>query len=41
VVQNAGTSEGRSEVFDDSEEGQKWAEYLKNLSPEDFGKYKV
>ncbi|MCX5880912.1 MAG: bifunctional nuclease family protein [Deltaproteobacteria bacterium] len=26
---------------DDSEEGQKWAEYLKNLSSEDFGKYKV
>lgn len=41
VVQNAGSGEGRPEVFDDSEEGQKWAEYLKNLSPEDFGKYKV
>ena len=41
VVQNAGTNEGRPEVFDESEEGQKWAEYLKNLSPEDFGKYKV
>jgi uncharacterized protein len=26
---------------DDSEEGQKWAEYLKNLSTDDFGKYKV
>jgi hypothetical protein len=26
---------------DDSEEGQKWAEYLKNLSSDDFGKYKV
>lgn len=41
VVQSAGTSEGRPEVMDDSEEGRKWAEYLKNLSPEDFGKYKV
>jgi len=41
VVQSAGTGDGRPEVFDDSEEGQKWAEYLKNLSPEDFGKYKV
>jgi len=41
VVQSAGSNEGRPEVFDDSEEGQKWAEYLKNLSPEDFGKYKV
>jgi uncharacterized protein len=28
-------------VADDSEEGQKWSEYLKNLSTEDFGKYKV
>ena len=26
---------------DDSEEGQKWADYLKNLSSDDFGKYKV
>ncbi len=41
VVQSAGTSDGRPEVFDESEEGRKWAEYLKNLSPEDFGKYKV
>lgn len=29
------------EVHDQSEEGKKWAEYLENLSPEDFGKYKV
>lgn len=29
------------EALDDSEEGKKWAEYLENLSPEDFGKYKV
>jgi len=26
---------------DDSEEGQRWADYLKNLSSDDFGKYKV
>ncbi len=26
---------------DNSEEGQKWAEYLNNLSSNDFGKYKV
>jgi uncharacterized protein len=26
---------------DDSEEGRKWAEYLKNLSSDEFGKYKV
>jgi hypothetical protein len=30
-----------SEVVDRSEEGKKWADYLKNLDPEDFGKYKV
>ncbi len=29
------------ELGDESEEGQKWADYLKNLSPDDFGKYKV
>lgn len=29
------------EPIDNSDEGQKWADYLKNLSPEDFGKYKV
>ncbi|MFZ7126914.1 MAG: bifunctional nuclease domain-containing protein [Desulfobacterales bacterium] len=26
---------------DTSEEGRKWAEYLENLDPEDFGKYKI
>lgn len=29
------------DVVDDSREGKQWAEYLKGLSPEDFGKYKV
>lgn len=29
------------ESVDKSDEGKKWADYLKNLSPEDFGKYKV
>jgi len=29
------------EVLDESEDGEKWAEYLKKLNPEDFGKYKV
>lgn len=29
------------EVLDESEEGQKWTEYLNSLSAEDFGKYKV
>ncbi len=30
-----------AKIFDKSEEGEKWTEYLKNLSPEDFGKYKA
>jgi len=33
--------EGDYEVINKSEDGKKWAEYLENLSPEDFGKYKV
>jgi len=33
--------EGEYEVLNQSEEGKKWAEYLENLSPEDFGKYKI
>ena len=32
---------GDVEALDKSEEGEKWADYLKKLSPEDFGKYKV
>jgi uncharacterized protein len=32
---------GHVEMLDNSEEGKKWAEYLENLAPEDFGKYKV
>lgn len=30
-------SRADAEVADESEEGKKWAEYLDNLSPEDFG----
>ena len=41
VVQRSKNGEAQPEVLDESEEGKKWAEYLKNLSPEDFGKYKV
>jgi len=33
--------EGDYEILNKSEEGKKWAEYLENLNPEDFGKYKV
>ena len=37
------SSKGREavEVADESQEGRQWAEFLKGLSPEDFGKYKV
>jgi bifunctional DNase/RNase len=41
VIQQSKISEGDVEVADDSEEGKKWADYLENLSPDDFGKYKV
>ena len=37
----AGEADGEAEVADQSEEGKKWAEYLENLDPDDFGKYKV
>jgi len=30
-----------TEVLDKSEDGAKWAEYLKNLNPEDFGEFEV
>ena len=38
VVQRSKSGETQPEILDESEEGKKWAEYLKNLSPEDFGK---
>lgn len=41
VITKSASGEGDVEVLDQSEEGQKWAEYLDKLSPEDFGKYKV
>ncbi len=41
VIQKSGMKEGEIEVADESDEGKKWADYLENLSPEDFGKYKV
>jgi len=41
VMQQSKISDGEAEVVDDSEEGKKWADYLTNLSPDDFGKYKV
>ncbi|MCG6972658.1 MAG: bifunctional nuclease family protein [Desulfobacterales bacterium] len=41
IFENSQMTEGDYEVLNKSEEGKKWAEYLENLSPEDFGKYKV
>ncbi len=41
VLKSAGAGSESIEIADDSEQGKKWAEYLKNLSQEDFGKYKV
>ena len=41
VIQSSKINTGEVEVADNSAEGKKWADYLENLSPEDFGKYKV
>ena len=41
VMQKSKISDGEAEAVDTSEEGKKWADYLENLSPDDFGKYKV
>jgi bifunctional DNase/RNase len=41
IIEKSQKMGGELEVSDTSEEGKKWADYLKNLSPEDFGKYKV
>jgi bifunctional DNase/RNase len=41
VMQKSKITDGEAEVVDTSEEGKKWADYLTNLSPDDFGKYKV
>lgn len=38
---NAGVLDKNAEALDRSEDGDKWAEYLKKLDPKDFGKYKV
>ena len=41
VMQKSKISGGEAEAVDTSEEGKKWADYLENLSPDDFSKYKV
>lgn len=37
VIEKSGGG-GKAEIVDDSDEGKKWAEYLENLSPDQFGK---
>ena len=41
VIEKSKIGDDITEIHDKSEEGKKLAEYLANLSPEDFGKYKV
>jgi len=41
VIEKSKIGDDIAEIHDKSEEGKKLAEYLANLSPEDFGKYKV
>ena len=41
VIEKSAASQEAGEALDQSEEGKKWAEYLENLNPEDFGKYKT
>jgi len=41
VVERLKVKDGEYESLDDSDQGKQWEEYLKNLSPNDFGKYKV
>ena len=41
VIEKSERGPAPPEVLDESEEGKKWADYLENLSDEDFGKYKV
>lgn len=41
VLEKSTPVETNVEVADESDEGQKWADYLKTLSTDDFGKYKV
>lgn len=41
VIDKSKSHEVEGDVIDHSAEGKKWAEYLENLSPDAFGKYKV
>lgn len=41
VIEKSKIGDDIAEIHDTSEKGKKLAEYLTNLSPDDFGKYKV
>ena len=41
IFEKSQMTESDYEVLNKTEEGKKWADYLENLSPEDFGKYKI
>lgn len=41
VIAKASQAPAEAEAVDGSEEGQKWAEYLEKLDPDEFGKYKM
>ncbi|MCF8049847.1 MAG: bifunctional nuclease family protein [Desulfobacterales bacterium] len=41
VIEKSKPTDDKGEPVDQSKEGKKWTDYLENLSPEDFGKYKV
>ena len=41
VIQKSKIPDGEVEMFDTSEEGKKWADYLESLDPDEFGKFKV
>lgn len=41
VLEQSKHLDGEPEVWDKTEEGKKWREYLEKLNPDDFGKYKM
>jgi len=41
VIEKSKPVEGREEPLDQSKEAEQWTDYLKGLSLDDFGKYKV
>ena len=41
VIEQSSQIDLKAEAEDKSEEGKKWQEILENLTPDDFGKYKM